>query len=118
MKYGARFLGKKTVLCTDTPAFISNLVGVYSIMSFFHAVEEMDLTVEEVDKLTGPVLGRPKSATFRTCDVVGLYTLLHVSNGLTENCPEDEERASFKLPSYVAKMVENNWLGSKTKQGL
>ncbi|OIQ37405.1 MAG: 3-hydroxyacyl-CoA dehydrogenase [Crocinitomix sp. MedPE-SWsnd] len=117
MKYGARFLGKKTVLCKDTPAFIANRVGVYSIMSLFHAVEEMDLTVEEVDKLTGPVLGRPKSATFRTCDVVGLDTLVHVANGLTENCPEDEERESFKLPAYVAKMVENNWLGSKTKQG-
>lgn len=117
MKYGARFLGKKTVLCKDTPAFIANRVGVYSIMSLFHAVEEMDLTVEEVDKLTGPVLGRPKSATFRTCDVVGLDTLVHVANGLTENCPEDEERESFKLPSYVAKMVENNWLGSKTQQG-
>ena len=117
MKYGARFLGKKTVLCKDTPAFIANRVGVYSIMSLFHAVEEMDLTVEEVDKLTGPVLGRPKSATFRTCDVVGLDTLVHVANGLTENCPDDEERESFKLPSYIAKMVENNWLGSKTQQG-
>ncbi|MFT4602261.1 MAG: 3-hydroxyacyl-CoA dehydrogenase [Arenicella sp.] len=117
MKYGARFLGKKTVLCKDTPAFIANRVGVYSIMSLFHAVEEMDLTVEEVDKLTGPVLGRPKSATFRTCDVVGLDTLVHVANGLTENCPEDEERESFKLPAYVQKMVENNWLGSKSKQG-
>ena len=117
MEYGARFLGKKTVLCKDTPAFIANRVGVYSIMSLFHAVEELGLTVEEVDKLTGPVLGRPKSATFRTCDVVGLDTLVHVANGLTENCPEDEERDLFKLPSYVAKMVENNWLGSKTKQG-
>jgi 3-hydroxyacyl-CoA dehydrogenase len=117
MKYGARFLGKKTVLCKDTPAFIANRVGVYSIMSLFHAVEEMGLTVEEVDKLTGPVLGRPKSATFRTCDVVGLDTLVHVANGLTENCPNDEEKESFKLPAYVAKMVENKWLGSKTKQG-
>jgi 3-hydroxyacyl-CoA dehydrogenase len=71
MHYGARFLGKKTVLCKDTPAFIANRVGVYSIMSLFHVVEEMDLTIDEVDKLTGPVLGRPKSATFRTCDVVG-----------------------------------------------
>lgn len=117
MQYGARFLGKKTVLCKDTPAFIANRVGVYSIMSLFHAVEEMGLTVEEVDKLTGPVLGRPKSATFRTCDVVGLDTLVHVANGLAENCPNDEEKDQFVLPDYVAKMVENNWLGSKTKQG-
>ena len=117
MEYGARFLGKKTVLCKDTPAFIANRVGVYSIMSLFHVVEEMDLTIEEVDKLTGPVLGRPKSATFRTCDVVGLDTLVHVANGLSENCPDDEEKDQFTLPGYVAKMVENNMLGSKTKQG-
>ena len=117
MHYGARFLGKKTVLCKDTPAFIANRVGVYSIMSLFHVVEEMDLSIDDVDKLTGPVLGRPKSATFRTCDVVGLDTLVHVANGLAANCPNDEEKSQFVLPSYVSKMVENNWLGSKTKQG-
>ncbi|MEX1002808.1 MAG: 3-hydroxyacyl-CoA dehydrogenase NAD-binding domain-containing protein [Crocinitomicaceae bacterium] len=117
MNYGSRFLGKKTVLCKDTPAFIANRVGVYSILSLFHTVKEMDLTVEEVDKLTGPILGRPKSATFRTCDVVGLDTLVHVANGLVENCPDDEERDQFKLPDYVAEMVEKKWLGSKTGQG-
>lgn len=117
MDYGSRFLGKKTVLCKDTPAFIANRVGVYSIMSLFHVVQEMDLTVEEVDKLTGPVLGRPKSATFRTCDVVGLDTLVHVANGLKANCPNDEEKGSFELPAYIAKMVENQWLGSKSGQG-
>ena len=117
MHYGARFLGKKTVLAKDTPAFIANRVGVYSIMSLFHVVEEMGLTIEEVDKLTGPVLGRPKSATFRTCDVVGLDTLVHVANGVRENCPDDEEKDQFKLPTYITTMVDNNWLGSKTKQG-
>ena len=117
MSFGSKILGKKTVLCKDTPAFIANRVGVYSIMALFHAVGEMDLSIEEVDKLTGPVLGRPKSATFRTCDVVGLDTLVHVANGLKENCPDDEERALFEVPSFVQKMVENNWLGSKTKQG-
>lgn len=117
MSFGSKILGKKTVLCKDTPAFIANRVGVYSIMALFHAVEEMDLTIEEVDKLTGPVLGRPKSATFRTCDVVGLDTLVHVANGLKENCPDDEESALFEVPSFVQKMVDNNWLGSKTKQG-
>ena len=117
MDYGQRFLGKKTVLCKDTPAFIANRVGVYGIMALFHTVEEMGLTVEEVDKLTGPVLGRPKSATFRTCDVVGLDTLVHVANGLKANCPNDEEKALFELPSYVSKMLENGWLGSKSKQG-
>lgn len=117
MDYGQRFLGKKTVLCKDTPAFIANRVGVYGIMALFHTVEEMGLTVEEVDKLTGPVLGRPKSATFRTCDVVGLDTLVHVANGLKANCPNDEEKALFELPTYVSTMVENGWLGSKSKQG-
>ena len=115
--FGSKFLGKKTVICKDTPAFIANRVGVYSIMALFHAVEEMDLTVEEVDKLTGPVLGRPKSATFRTCDVVGLDTLVHVANGLKTNCLTDEENSLFTLPTYISKMVENGWLGSKTKQG-
>lgn len=117
MDFGSRFLGKKTVLCKDTPAFIANRVGVYSIMGVFHTVKEMGLTVEQVDKLTGPVLGRPKSATFRTCDVVGLDTLVHVANGLKDNCPNDEERALFELPDYISKMVENNWIGSKSGQG-
>lgn len=117
MNYGSKFLGKKTVLCKDTPAFIANRVGVYSIMSLFHAVKELGLTVEEVDKLTGPVIGRPKSATFRTCDVVGLDTLVHVANGLKNNCPNDEANNLFDLPDYITKMVDNNWLGSKTKQG-
>jgi len=117
MDYGQRFLGKKTVLCKDTPAFIANRVGVYSIMSLFHVVSEMGLTVEEVDKLSGPIMGRPKSATFRTCDVVGLDTLVHVANGLKANCPKDEEKDLFELPDYISKMIENNWLGSKSKQG-
>jgi len=117
MDFGRTFLGKKTVLCKDTPAFIANRVGVYGIMALFHTVEEMGLTVEEVDKLTGPVLGRPKSATFRTCDVVGLDTLVHVANGLKANCPNDEEKALFELPNYVSKMLENGWLGSKSNQG-
>lgn len=117
MEYGEKFLGKTTVLCKDTPAFIANRIGVYGIMNLFHTIEKMGLTVEEVDKLTGPVLGRPKSATFRTCDVVGLDTLVHVANGVAENCPNDEARDEFKIPAYVAKLVENKWLGDKTGQG-
>ncbi|MEJ6505739.1 MAG: 3-hydroxyacyl-CoA dehydrogenase/enoyl-CoA hydratase family protein [Crocinitomicaceae bacterium] len=117
MNYGSKILGKKTVLCKDTPAFIANRVGVYSIMSLFHAVKEMGFTVSEVDKLSGPILGRPKSATFRTCDVVGLDTLVHVANGLKANCPDDEEKELFELPDYISKMVEKNWLGSKSGQG-
>lgn len=117
MHYGELFLGKTTVLCKDTPAFIANRIGVFGIMSLFHLVEKMGLTIDEVDKLTGPVLGRPKSATFRTCDVVGLDTLVHVANGVAASCPNDEAIEAFKIPGFIAKMVENKWLGSKTEQG-
>lgn len=115
--YGSRYLGKKVVRCKDTPAFIANRVGVYSIQALFHTVTDMGLSVSEVDKLTGPVMGRPKSATFRTCDVVGLDTLVHVANGVRANCPEDEKAEVFRIPEYVSQMVEKNWLGSKTGQG-
>ncbi|RYD72030.1 MAG: 3-hydroxyacyl-CoA dehydrogenase/enoyl-CoA hydratase family protein, partial [Sphingobacteriales bacterium] len=117
MHYGDKFLGKTTVLCKDTPAFIANRVGVYSIMALLHLVEKLDLTVEEVDKFTGPALGRPKSATFRTSDVVGLDTMIKVAKGLYDNCPEDKAHDLFKLPEYFKKMEENKWLGDKTKQG-
>ncbi|WP_316804714.1 3-hydroxyacyl-CoA dehydrogenase/enoyl-CoA hydratase family protein [Pedobacter nototheniae] len=117
MHYGDKFLGKTTVLCKDTPAFIANRVGVYSIMALLHLVDKLDLTVEEVDKFTGPALGRPKSATFRTSDVVGLDTMIKVAKGLYDNCPDDKAHELFKLPSYVQKMEENKWLGDKTKQG-
>ena len=116
-EYGEKFLGKTSVVAKDTPAFIGNRIGIYGIMSLFHLVKDMDMTIEEVDKLTGPVIGRPKSATFRTVDVVGLDTLVHVANGLYENCPEDEAHELFKLPDFINHMMENKWLGSKTKQG-
>ena len=115
--YGDLHLGKTTVVCKDTPAFIANRIGVYSIMALFHLVEKMELSVEDVDKLTGPVIGRPKSATFRTCDVVGLDTLVHVAKGVYDNCANDSQREVFILPPYINKMVENKWLGDKTKQG-
>jgi 3-hydroxyacyl-CoA dehydrogenase len=117
MHYGDLYLGKTTVLCKDTPAFIANRVGVFGIMALFHLIEKMGLTVEQVDKLTGPVLGRPKSATFRTCDVVGLDTLVHVAEGVKTNCPNDEARDLFELPGYVAKLNENKWYGDKSGQG-
>lgn len=117
MHYGDKFLGKTTVLCKDTPAFITNRVGVYSIMALLHLVEKMDLTVEEVDKFTGPALGRPKSATFRTTDVVGLDTMIKVSKGLFDHCPNDKAHELFRLPGYVQQMEKNNWLGDKSKQG-
>ena len=115
--YGEQFLGKTSVIAKDTPAFIGNRIGIFSIMSLFHTVKEMDMTVEEVDKLTGPVIGRPKSATFRTVDVVGLDTLVHVANGIEKNCPKDERSALFQLPDFINSMMKNKWLGSKSNQG-
>ncbi|MFY0631460.1 MAG: enoyl-CoA hydratase/isomerase family protein [Flavobacteriaceae bacterium] len=117
MMYGDKFLGKTSVLAKDTPAFIGNRIGIFGIMSLFHVVKEMGLTIEEVDKLTGPVIGRPKSATFRTIDVVGLDTLVHTANGVKDNCPNDEMKEQFVIPDFVNTMMKNKWLGSKTKQG-
>jgi len=116
-EYGEKFLGKISVVAKDTPAFIGNRVGIFSIMSLFHMVKEMDLTIEEVDKLTGPVIGRPKSATFRTVDVVGLDTLVHVANGLYEGVPNDERHELFALPGFINIMMEKEWFGSKSGQG-
>ncbi|MDN3492244.1 3-hydroxyacyl-CoA dehydrogenase/enoyl-CoA hydratase family protein [Winogradskyella bathintestinalis] len=116
-EYGEKFLGKTSVIAKDTPAFIGNRIGIFSIMSLFHTVKDLDLTIEEVDKLSGPVIGRPKSATFRTVDVVGLDTLVHVANGIKENCPKDERNELFVLPDFIDTMMENKWLGSKTGQG-
>ncbi|MGJ5641170.1 3-hydroxyacyl-CoA dehydrogenase/enoyl-CoA hydratase family protein [Formosa sp. S-31] len=115
--YGEQFLGKTSVVAKDTPAFIGNRIGIFSIMSLFHTVQAMDLTIEDIDKLTGPVIGRPKSATFRTVDVVGLDTLVHVANGLYQNVPTDEQHNLFKLPDFINTMMENKWFGSKTNQG-
>ncbi len=115
--YGEQFLGKTSVVAKDTPAFIGNRIGIFSIQSLFHAVKELGMTVEEVDKLTGPVIGRPKSATFRTVDVVGLDTLVHVANGISENCKDDERHELFALPDFIKTMMDNQWLGSKSGQG-
>lgn len=117
MEYGDLYLGKTTVLAKDTPAFIANRVGVFSIMAIFHIMEEMGLNVDEVDALTGPVIGRPKSATFRTADVVGIDTLVKVAVGVAQNCPDDEAKAIFTIPPFLQKIVENKWLGDKTGQG-
>ena len=117
MAYGEKILGKQTVLCKDTPAFIANRVGVFAIQALFHTVQDMGLSVEAVDKLTGPAMGRPKSATFRTCDVVGIDTLVHVANGVAQNCPDDERAEVFGIPSFVQHLVDQGHLGSKSGQG-
>src|SRR5678816_782172 len=117
MHYGDLYLGKTTVLCKDTPAFIANRIGVYGIMSLFKLVDKLNLTIDEVDALTGPLIGRPKSATFRTADVVGIDTLVKVAKGVYENCLDDEARDQFTIPAWLQKLVDNNWLGDKTGQG-
>jgi 3-hydroxyacyl-CoA dehydrogenase len=117
MQYGDLYLGKTTVLCKDTPAFIANRIGVYGIMAIFGLVDKLGLTIDEVDALTGPIIGRPKSATFRTADVVGIDTLVKVAKGVYDNCANDEHRDTFVIPAWLEKIVANNWLGDKTGQG-
>jgi 3-hydroxyacyl-CoA dehydrogenase len=117
MHYGDLYLGKTTVLCKDTPAFIANRIGVFGIMAIFGLVDKMGLTIDEVDALTGPIIGRPKSATFRTADVVGIDTMVKVAKGVYDNCPHDEAREVFQIPAWLQKMVDNNWLGDKSGQG-
>ncbi len=117
MHYGDLYLGKETVLCKDTPAFIANRIGIYAIMSAMHTIEEMGMTVGEVDRLTGPIIGRAKSATFRTMDVVGLDTTVNVANNLYAGLPNDESKEAFVLPNIVKKVHENGWFGDKSGQG-
>jgi len=117
MEYGDVFLGKTTVHCKDTPAFIANRIGVFSIMLIFNSMEKLGLTIDEIEALTGPIIGRPKSATFRTADIVGIDTLVKVAKGVADNCPQDEARAIFNIPIWLEKMLANNWLGDKTGQG-
>jgi len=117
MHYGDLYLGKTTVLCKDTPAFIANRVGVFGIAKVVESMIRHGLSIDEVDKLTGPVIGRPKSATFRTSDLVGLDTMIKVSTNLYKGLPNDEAREVFKLPEVVTTMEAKKWLGDKTGQG-
>ncbi|MBS1924822.1 MAG: 3-hydroxyacyl-CoA dehydrogenase family protein, partial [Bacteroidetes bacterium] len=117
MHYGDLFLGKTTVLTKDTPAFIANRIGVFGMMATMKIMEKLQLSVDEIDALTGPVAGRPKSATFRTADVVGIDTLVKVAKGVYDNCPNDEAKDIFNIPGWLTKLVEQNWLGDKSGQG-
>ncbi len=117
MHYGDLYLGKKTVQCKDTPAFIANRVGIFAMATIFKLVDELQLTIEEVDLLTGSATGKPKSGTFRLSDVVGLDTTVHVLKGIYDNCVTDESRAMFQPPAYVQGLMEKKWLGDKTGQG-
>lgn len=117
MHFGDVFLGKQTVLCKDTPAFIANRVGVYAMAKIFQLTQELGLPIATADDLTGPSIGRPKTGTFRLGDLVGLDTAVHVLNGMRENCPDDEQAAAFTLPAYMNFLIENKFLGNKTKKG-
>ncbi len=117
LHYGDLYLGKTVVLAKDTPGFIANRVGVFALLDAMQTMQKLGLTVEETDKLTGPVIGHAKSATLRTSDVVGLDTTINVANGLAQGLPNDEAKDVFVLPDFVKKMGENKWLGDKTGQG-
>jgi 3-hydroxyacyl-CoA dehydrogenase len=110
-------LGKGVVLGKDTPNFIANRIGVFSMFLVVQAMEELGLSIEAVDQLTGPVVGHPKSASFRTVDLVGLDTLAHVANNVYEGAMKDERRELFKIPPLINRMIEKGLLGEKVKQG-
>ena len=116
-EFGEDVLGKGIVHAKDTPNFIGNRIGVLGMSVTMNTAMKNGLTVEEVDKLTGTVIGRPKSATFRTADVVGLDTMINVSNTSFENLPDDEEREEFRIPAFLQKLVDDGNLGAKTKAG-
>ena len=115
--YGKLFLGKTTVLCKDTPAFITNRIGIYAILKAVQSMQKLGLGIDEVDRLTGTTIGRPKSATFRTSDIVGLDTLIKVANNLYDSLENDEQHELFKLPEIIYELENKKWLGEKTKQG-
>lgn len=113
----SRRLGKGIVYAKDTPNFIANRIGVYAIYKGIEHMQAMEMTVEEVDSVSGPATARPKSAAFRTSDLVGLDTLAHVGNNSYELLPNDEEREVFKLPNFLQQMIEKGLLGNKSGQG-
>ncbi|MFQ5797861.1 MAG: 3-hydroxyacyl-CoA dehydrogenase NAD-binding domain-containing protein [Bacteroidota bacterium] len=115
--FGERALGKGIVYCKDTPNFIANRIGVFAMLYTIRAMVDDGYTIEEVDQITGPASGKPKSATFRTGDLVGIDTLVHVANNLYHAVPDDEMRETFKIPPFIESMIKNKWLGDKTKQG-
>jgi 3-hydroxyacyl-CoA dehydrogenase len=117
MHYGDVILGKQTVLCKDTPAFIANRVGVYAMAKIFQLTHELGLGIDTADALTGPAIGRPKTGTFRLADLVGMDTAVHVINGMKQNCPDDEQISKMSVPKFLNFLVENKFFGNKSGQG-
>lgn len=117
MHYGDVYLGKQTVLCKDTPAFIGNRIGVYAMAKIYQLTTSIGLRIEDVDALTGPALGRPKTGTFRLGDLVGHDTAAKVILGIKQNCPDDEQAPAFEVPKYLQFLLDNKFLGNKSGQG-
>jgi 3-hydroxyacyl-CoA dehydrogenase len=110
-------LGKGVVIAKDTPNFIANRIGTYAMLNVLKQMQALDMTVEEVDACTGPAVGQPKSATFRTADIVGLDVLVHVVRNIYDNIPNDESREMWRIPAFVEEMMKRGWLGDKTGSG-
>lgn len=115
--YAEKKLGKGVVFAKDTVNFIANRIGTYGLMVTAQEMVKQGLGVDEVDALTGPVIGRPKSATFRTLDIVGLDTFVHVANNVHESVSDPHEKETFVIPAFLKQMVENGWIGEKVKKG-
>jgi len=114
---GDRRLGKGIVYAKDTPNFIANRIGTFGLQMILRLMQDGGFSVDEIDQLTGPLIGRPKSATFRTLDIVGVDTFAYVTKNIYENAPADERREVFRIPQFIEQMVQRRWLGEKTGQG-
>lgn len=117
MSFGSKILGKKTVLCKDTPGFIGNRIGVYSMAKVMELAQDLGLSIEEADSLTGAILERPKTGTFKLGDLVGLDTAYNVTKGLQANLPNDQMVKDLKESKVLNFLIENKFLGDKTKKG-
>lgn len=115
--FGERILGKGVVHCKDTPNFIANRIGTFAMMHTIHLMIDEGYTIDEVDAITGPLIGRPRSATYRLGDLIGIDILVDMAKNLYEAAPHDERRTTFRMPDFILQMVERNWLGDKTGQG-
>lgn len=117
MEFGDIVLGKSTVLCKDTPAFIGNRIGVYAMSRIYELADQLDLSIGEIDKLTGPALARPKTGTFRLGDLVGLDTADKVTKGIIQHCPQDEQAQKLRQPEFFNYLIDNKWFGNKSGKG-
>ena len=116
-EFGERTLGKGIVFAKDTPNFIANRIGIFALFTVMRIMTEGDYSIEEVDRLTGPAMGRPKTATFRTADLVGLDTVVHVASNIAQPLSEETERSAYGIPAFLQELVKRGWLGEKSGLG-